>query len=665
MRFPTSFLEEIKHRLPMSEVVRRRVKLQKAGREWKGLSPFNQERTPSFTVNDQKGFFHCFSSGQHGNIFDFLMLTEGLSFPEAVERLANDAGLALPRVSAESEEREKQRAGLHEILEWAALFFEKALQSPAGANARTYLAQRGLSPDLQTRFRLGFSPPEKYALRDHLAGKGATREAMIEAGLLVHGPEIAVPYDRFRERIMFPIADRSGRVIAFGGRALSKDVAAKYLNSPETPLFHKGAGLYNLHQARKPAHEAGTVIAVEGYVDVIAMTAAGFPHVVAPLGTALTRDQCALLWRMAEEPILCFDGDRAGRKAAYRAADVALPLLGPSHSLRFALLPEGQDPDDLARSGGRMAIEGVLEKALPLVDLVWMRETEAGGFTTPERRAALEQRLEDLARGIKDPTLQRYYRGEFANRLAALFGPLAAPASDRRDPSRPFGARSSFPRSPFQGRGARNDNRSSRFQSPDFKAPLQISSSLARSRLLQTARSDAANDLPPSREALILLLLLRHPGLIDRHVEALAALDFVNTEASALRSLLLEAAWHDGADDLPPSHEALLDRLTAEGKGALLQKLESVIPVASHWYLQPDAADIDAEALLEQAITLHQRAGALHRELQLAKAALAEDTNETNFDRLKDIQAQLQALGGTEAAVEGFGFSSGRSTGTV
>src|SRR5947209_3542454 len=304
MRFSPAFLDEIRARLPVSEVARQRVRLKKEGREWRGLSPFNAEKTPSFFVNDQKGFFHDFSSGKHGDAFKFVMETEGVSFPEAVERLAAMAGIPLPIPSPDQDAREKKRASLVEVLELAAQFFEARLADKGGADARKYLAGRQVGAALQKEFRLGYSPAERYALRDHLAGRGVDREAMIEAGLLVHGEDIAVPYDRFRDRVIFPIADRSGRVIAFGGRALEKEVQAKYLNSPETALFHKGQCLYNHHRARKAAHETGRLVVVEGYMDVIAMTGAGIAECVAPLGTALTSEQCELLWRMAEEPIL-------------------------------------------------------------------------------------------------------------------------------------------------------------------------------------------------------------------------------------------------------------------------------------------------------------------------------------------------------------------------
>src|SRR5271169_1652273 len=285
MKFPPEFLEEIMARLPVSEVVAKRVKLRKAGREWRGLSPFTSEKTPSFFVNDQKRFFHDFSSGKHGTIFNFLMETEGLSFPEAVERLAGMAGLAMPNRSDAEAAEDKKRASLIEVLALAARMFETNLQQPIGAKARGYLSDRALGPAVQQRFSPGYASPERFHLRDALAAKGVGADQMIEAGLLIHGEDITVPYDRFRDRIMFPIHDPSGRVIAFGGRALAKDAQAKYLNSPETALFHKGAILYNHHRAREAAHEGAQLIVVEGYVDVIVMRSAGFEASVAPLGT--------------------------------------------------------------------------------------------------------------------------------------------------------------------------------------------------------------------------------------------------------------------------------------------------------------------------------------------------------------------------------------------
>src|SRR6516162_5640725 len=407
MRFSPQFLDELRARLPVSEVVGRRVKLKKSGSEWRGLSPFNKERTPSFFVNDQKSMWFDFSAGKNGNIFDFVMLTEGLSFPEAVERLAEQAGLPLPKLSREEIAQEERRISLTDVLEMAAKFFEATLASRASAKARGYLADRGIDPATQLRFRLGYAPPARFTLKEHLGKEGVSNDDMIQAGLLVAGEDIPLPYDRFRDRVIFPITDVRNRVIAFGGRALESDAPAKYLNSPETALFHKGATLYNIATARLAAHKGEPVIAVEGYVDVIAMVQAGYEAAVAPLGTALTPDQLVLLWRMADEPMLCFDGDEAGRRAAYRAMDLALP--------------QGQDPDDLLRAGGREAVKDVIESARPLAELLWMREAEAGAFDTPERRAAFEARLAQVIASIGDESVRKYYRSDFGERLHRMF----------------------------------------------------------------------------------------------------------------------------------------------------------------------------------------------------------------------------------------------------
>ncbi|HEY9213203.1 MAG TPA: DNA primase, partial [Ancylobacter sp.] len=425
MRFTPQFLDDLRARLPVSEVVSKRVKLKKAGREWKGLSPFQQEKSPSFFVNDEKGFYHDFSSGKHGDIISFVMETDGCAFPEAVERLAQMAGLALPAVTPDAARHEQRRKTLYDVVELAAKFFADTLASRAGARARGYLADRGISPATQVQFRIGYAPAERYALKEFLGGQGIPTADMVEAGLLVSGDDIPVPYDKFRDRVMFPITDLRNRVIAFGGRALEKDVPAKYMNSPETPLFHKGDNLYNLATARTATHNGAPLVVVEGYVDVIAMVSVGFSGSVAPLGTALTENQLMLLWKMADEPILCFDGDKAGQKAAWRAAELALPHLKPGKSLKFALLPEGQDPDDLARAGGRIAVEEVMAAARSLSDLIWTRELEGGDFSTPERRAALEARINELSNGIRDEVVKRYYRQDMAERLKAAFGPAA------------------------------------------------------------------------------------------------------------------------------------------------------------------------------------------------------------------------------------------------
>ncbi|WP_457795771.1 DNA primase [Methylocystis sp. S23] len=632
MRFSPSFLDDIRARVPVSEVVRQKVKLKKQGREWRGLSPFNAEKTPSFYVNDQKGFFHDFSSGKHGDGFTFLMETEGITFPEAVERLATLAGLPMPVETKEQREEEERRATLGDALEWAAEFFAKQLASPVGREARAYLDRRQVSAACRETFRLGYAPPERHALRDHLAAKGVTVETMIEAGLLIHGEDIPVPYDRFRNRVMFPICDRSGRVVAFGGRAMEADAQAKYLNSPETPLFHKGATLYNLHNARKAAHDAGTVIAVEGYMDVIALTAAGFPQAVAPLGTALTPEQCGLLWRMAEEPVLCFDGDKAGLKAAFRAVDTALPLIGPAKTLRFVLLPDGHDPDELLRAGGPGAVKQALEQTLPLVDLLWMRETQRAVLDTPERRAGLERRLREIAAHIGDETLRRYYAQELSDRLARLLG---------RGPAPPGRGRDFVPRK----RGA--------FRPGGPEAgPVRISPALANSPLFRGVKPPIA-----PRDALILLILLNHPDVLAAQVEEVAALEFASSEASALRDALIRWTEAGGGE-----RAELVQAMAEAGLGAAASRLEGMVAHAALWSVRPEAAPADAAESLRQALVLHRRCWELNKELRVVEARLAENSSEQDLARLRDIQTKLSALDGAEAALEGFGASSGRST---
>ncbi|MBE0694798.1 MAG: DNA primase, partial [Aquamicrobium sp.] len=351
MRFSPAFLDEIRDRVPISSVIGSRVTWDRRktnpqrGDYW-ACCPFHGEKSPSFHCEDRKGRYHCFGCGVSGDHFKFLTELDGMSFPEAVERVAEMAGVPMPARDEAAERREQARASLTDVMELAARFFQEKLQAAEGAKARAYLRERGLSSVTQQTFRLGYAPDSRNALKEHLAGKGVAREQIEACGLVVYGPDIPVSYDRFRDRVMFPIEDARGRVIAFGGRALSKDVPAKYLNSNDTELFHKGNVLYNFARARKAKGQDGTVIAVEGYMDVIALAQAGFGNAVAPLGTALTENQLELLWRMTGEPVLCFDGDQAGLKAAWRAADLALPLVAPGRTLRFALLPEGQDPDD-------------------------------------------------------------------------------------------------------------------------------------------------------------------------------------------------------------------------------------------------------------------------------------------------------------------------------
>jgi len=424
MRFPPSFLDEVRARLPVSEVVGRRVKLRKQGREFTGLSPFNQEKTPSFTVNDQKGFYHDFSSGKHGDIFTFVMETEGLSFPEAVERLAQLAGVPVPKISREAEVREERRKTLYDILELACQYFEKSLASPAGTKARAYLADREISSETQLEFRFGYAPASRTALKEFLGNKGIPIAEMIEAGLLVAGDDIPVPYDRFRDRLIIPIQDQRGRIIAFGGRALGEDIQPKYLNSPETSLFRKGETLFNFHRARGPAHDEKFLVAVEGYLDAISVYQSGMKNVVATMGTALTEEQIQLLWRLASEPVICFDGDKAGQSAAGRSLDRILPVLRTGVSFRFAFLPEGRDPDDLIQESGPESFKSVIRDAIPLWDMVWERQLNKGVVETPDQKAVFERDILDLISQIGDQRVRNSYRFRARAQLVAFFQSL-------------------------------------------------------------------------------------------------------------------------------------------------------------------------------------------------------------------------------------------------
>ena len=648
MRFSPQFLDELRARLPVSEVVGPRVKLKKVGREWRGLSPFNKEKTPSFFVNDQKMAWFDFSSGKNGSIFDFVMMTEGVTFPEAVERLAAQAGMALPQVSREEEARDERRRTLYDVVELAAKFFEATLASRHGAKARGYLADRGLDPATQVRFRLGYAPAERFSLKEHLGKEGVSTEDMVAAGLLVAADDIPVPYDRFRDRVMFPITDLRGRVIAFGGRALEKDAQAKYLNSPETPLFHKGGTLYNVATARAAAHKGAPVVAVEGYVDVIAMVNAGYEATVAPLGTALTADQLTLMWKMADEPTLCFDGDAAGRRAAYRAVDIALPLIRPGKSLKFASLPEGQDPDDLARGGGREAVSEVIGAARPLAEVLWMRETEAGGLDTPERRAAFEARLLEVTGMIGDDTVRKYYRREFGDRLRRLF-------EDARAPMRPRGATSEW-------RMANRAKQAGRRLSPATRHSLFAIRSQGEGYVVASPQLAASpvhrghGAAIPRREALILQAVINHPWLLHEHLEELAGVELRHAVAARVKSELIDIFAHGGA----PDGEAMIAELGRRGLAEVAGRIQNVITTPSVWGTKPEAAPDDVLMTWNQLVALHRQWHSLAKELRDAEQALGQDSTEANYSWLQDVKARLSVLDGTEALIEGFGASSGR-----
>lgn len=645
MRFSPNFLDEIRARLPVSQVVGRKVALKKAGREYKGLSPFKVEKSPSFTVNDQKGFYHCFASGEHGDIFTFVMKTEGLEFPEAVERLASEAGIAMPAPTERSVEQDDQRDRLYKLLEITARFFEEQLKSVAGSEARRYLDKRGLHAETLAAFRIGFAPNSRGALRETLRSQGFSLADMATSGMLIAGDDIPEPYDRFRNRIMFPILDLKGRVIAFGGRALDKDAPAKYLNSPETPLFHKGHVLFNASRARPIAHDKGRIIAVEGYMDVAALHEAGFPEAVAPLGTALTEDQIKLLWRMVPVPILCFDGDTAGQKAAHRAIDTVMPNLKPGMSVAFAFLPDGLDPDDLIRQRGAQAMSDVLAKTLPLIDVLWEREVAAGPLSTPEQRAALEARLRGLAAGILDPLVRAHYERELRDRLYQMGrrspqvragGPSAArggnggAGSTTSSYARPVGPVDwrHRERARLDGRPERGRNWNNGFNRFGEAQNAQATASPELSRLSQTVSV---------REALIMKTLLNHPWLIDEHSERLAEINFTSEALSALRDQILSI--HASTNSLDTA--TLATQLTKTGVAKVVDLVARTMTHNSDRFAEPEASATDVEAAWNHILALHQRQDALGRMLKSAEEAWYRDCSEETQARLLDIKRQI------------------------
>ncbi|MGA1342891.1 MAG: DNA primase [Hyphomonas sp.] len=419
VRIPDGFVEELKARIRPSDVIGRKVKLTRKGKEWVGLSPFTAEKTPSFYVNDQKRIFKCFSSGMGGDVINFIMETERLSFMEAVEKLAEEAGMALPKASPAAAEAYDHRKRLIAACEAAARWFEERLRSAEGASARTYLEGRGLVAGAWSRHRLGYAPDDWRRTRAHLKTEGFSDEELIAAGLIRESDKGAEPFDFFRGRLMFPITDLRGEVIAFGGRALAPDAKPKYLNSGDTALFQKSAVLYRYRAARETlgAGEGGGLIVCEGYMDAIALSEAGFGEAVAPLGTALTEDQLHLIWKAGPEPVMCFDGDRAGLGAAYRALDRALPFVEPGRSVFFVLLPDGLDPDDLIRARGAAAMREEIERRLPLSELLWRRERDAEPLDTPERQAGLEARLMAACGQIRHSGVKAAYERDLRSRM--------------------------------------------------------------------------------------------------------------------------------------------------------------------------------------------------------------------------------------------------------
>ena len=513
MSLTPQWLDELRTRVSLSALIGRSVRVQKAGREFKACCPFHNEKTPSFTINDEKGFYHCFGCGAHGDAIRWMTDHQGLPFLDAVKELAASAGMEVPAPDPRAARRAEEQKSLHDVMAAAQDFFVRSLAEDQGAQARAYLASRGFPAATVRDFGFGYAPDSRTALKEALSQ--FPESMLIEAGLriVVEGRD---PYDRFRGRLMLPICDPRGRVIAFGGRILDKTKtdAPKYLNSPDTPLFDKGRTVYNLHRAAPASRQSGRVVVVEGYMDVVALAAAGIGEAVAPLGTALTEDQIERLWRMTETPVLCFDGDAAGQRAAARAIVRALPLLRPGHSLRIAVLPAGLDPDDLIKQRGLAAMEDVLGAARPMVHVLWDIEHAAGPLATPEDKAGLKARLMAHVETIADGDIKGLYRRELLDR----FGELAYPQRERP---------AFQPRSQTGQRSAPS-GRKGPWQPP---APPLSAANTAKMQAVGERRSLLAA---------VLAGLISQPAEIARHAEALARLEVADAGLGALLDALVD-----------------------------------------------------------------------------------------------------------------------------
>ncbi len=532
MSLPPGFLDELRTRVSLSSVVGRKVTWdmrksnQGKGDMW-APCPFHQEKSASFHVDDRKGYYYCFGCHAKGDALTFIKETENLGFMEAVEVLAREAGMPMPERDPRAAQVADRRTQLIAVMEEAVKWFRLQLKTSAAAEARAYLAKRGLSEAAQDRWDIGFAPDQRQALFAALSQKGFAADLIVAAGVCAKPDDGGAPYDRFRGRIIFPIRDGRGRAISLGGRAMDPNARAKYLNGPETEIFDKGRNLYNHAPAREAAGKGKPLIVAEGYMDVIALSEAGFSAAVAPLGTAVTEDQLRLMWRIHDEPIIALDGDAAGIRAALRVVDLALPLLEAGKGLRFAVLPGGQDPDDLIKSQGAGAMQGVLDAAQPMVRLLWQRETEGRVFDSPERKAALDKSLRAALKRIADPSIRTHYGEDIKRLRLELFGQGGVRVPAFR------GAR-------FVPKGT----------------PLPASAS-ARQSLL--AQGHAVEEV--LREAVILASLILHPGLIHRFESALERLDLTGEDHNRLRALLLAHADEDAA--------SLAEILRVEAGGAL------------------------------------------------------------------------------------------------
>ncbi|MFN4154771.1 MAG: DNA primase [Paracoccaceae bacterium] len=584
MSLPPGFLDELRTRISLSQVVGRKVtwdmrKSNMAKGDWWAPCPFHQEKSASFHVDDRKGFYYCFGCHAKGDVLTFIKESENTGFMEAVEILAREAGMQMPARDPKAAEKQDHRTQLVQVMEEAVKWFRLQLQTGAAAEARAYIAKRGLSEAAVDRWEIGFAPDARQSLLTALTQKGFAADLITDSGVCAKADDGSI-YDRFRGRIIFPIRDARGRAISLGGRAMDPNARAKYLNGPETDLFDKGRNLYNHAPAREAAGKGLPLIVAEGYMDVIALSEAGFRATVAPLGTAVTEDQLRLLWRIADEPVIALDGDKAGIAAALRVVDLALPLLEAGKGLRFAILPTGLDPDDLIKQQGAAAMQKVIDTAQPMVSLLWRRETEGKNFDSPERKAALDKTLRAALKRIADPSIRGHYGEEIKRLRWELFGTSARPFTPRP------------PRAPWQP-----GQRGKPFQ------PVAPMASTKQSLLATPA--DLVQD--SLREAVVLAACIHHPGLIARFESALERLDFVGHGHDTLRSLIL---YHQSAPDLTT---LLMAEAPLPTEAVLLHPHVRITAA-----IGPDAADDAAEHCLAEALARLQ-ADRAHR-LEIADA---------------------------------------------
>ena len=621
MSLPPGFIEELRDRVSLAAVAGRKLtwdrKSNAARGDYWAPCPFHQEKSPSFHVDDGRGYYYCFGCHAKGDVVTFLRETENLGFMEAVERLAGIAGMTMPARDPQAAARASKRDGLVEAMEAAVQFFRLNLHGARAVEARGYLERRGLTAQTQARFDIGFAPDNRTALLEHLTGKGFPLEKLVEAGLVgLPRDGGGSPYDRFRGRIMFPIRDAQGRAIAFGARALSPGQEPKYLNSPETPLFDKGRGLYNIGPARAAAGRESTILVVEGYMDTIALAQAGFENAVAPLGTAITETQLQIFWRMTPEPLIMLDGDAAGLRAGQRLIDLALPLLGAGRSLRFVILPAGQDPDDVLRDGGAPAMKALIGNSRPLLDLLWTRETEDAVLDSPERRAALDARLRAHLGRITDPGLRAHYEAEIRARRAELFAPRRrAPAPPRQGPGRTA-------RGAGGGFGPRRTG----------GAPEGGPRASTRASLL--GKGDAVLAEARIRESAILLGCLNHPEVALAHEERLGRAEFHCPDLGEIRDALLSAliAHLNGGTDRTPLGDLVARRLGRD----VLADLDCHGQVRANPYLRPGADPGKAALAIEEELTRQAALTGLRIETEDASVALSNGAGDWVGSRLRD-----------------------------